>query len=279
MISGSTFIRNNSAGFCLWESMASFLPLVDELIVIDLGSTDGTLEILRDIAQVNSKIKLYGGQFSCIDAKAFADAANQCVELWSNPVGIFWQADEIPHPKMLKLLRYRIEQGVENLAFWRYQLKTNFQAMKWFPHPVHRLGRKGEYRSIGDGMNTDKVFGIDVCSTYDMGWFTKWGTMDQMTIPVEEMVLDVSMTGAFRDNIPERRRLHSPMWHENNDIEGTPMSEWIAREANNPDWTKSYTSFNIPPIMNWHVGKTRYEVRPELISAIKNNGVERILGL
>lgn len=285
MISSSTFIRDNIAGaFCLFESMASWLPLVDEMIILDLGSTDGTLEILKDVASYNRKIKLFSGSFSCMDAKAFADAANQCIQLWGNEVGIFWQADEIPHEDVVRgLLDIDLEQKAD-LAFWRYQLKENLQVMKWSPHPVHRLGRKSQYLSVADGMNSDNVFGVDVFSLYghDMGWFTKWGEMysdDYTNLPTREMILDVSSTGAFLDNIVERRNMHAPMWHEQPTIEGMPADEWMAKERKNENWSRTHTPFTIPLIMEYHVGKARYEVRPELIEALKQNNTNRIIGL
>lgn len=284
MISSGTFIRDTIKGaFCLFESMASWLPLVDEMIIIDLGSTDGTLDIMKEIASANRKIKLYQSQFSCLDAKAFADAANQVVDLWSHEVGIFWQADEIPHERVVaKLLSVDLEER-KNLAFWRYQLRENFQKIKWYPHPVHRLGTKS-MKFVGDGMNSDGVFGVDVFSLYDhnMGWFTKWGSdfADNPTdLPTDEMLLDVSLIGAFRDNIVERRALHAPMWHEQPTIEGIPADVWKQRELYNFNWTIIDTKFNIPHIMKHHLGYTRYEVRPELIEALKNDNTYGMVGI
>lgn len=93
------------------------------------------------------------------------------------------------------------------------------------------------------------------------------------------MIMDVSLVGGFRDNIIERRILHAPFWHEEPTIEGKPASEWKKFALNNPDWTKTESPYNLPPIMRWHVGKTRYELRPELLEALKHNTTEGIVGL
>lgn len=270
-ISAGTFIRNSVEGaFCLFESLATFmaLPHIEDVHIVDLGSTDGTLEILKTIAASNPRVYLHQSQFSKIDAGAFADAANQAVSLWKNDVGIFWQADEILHESLLDRFASELDAGKQSLCFWRYQLRDNFQAMKWFPHPVHRLGMKGQFNFVNDGMNTDNVFGNDVVSDYNMGWFTKWGTMPELEIPVEQMMLDVSLVGGFRDNIIGRRKLHAPMWHESDSIEGKRPDEWYIDAIHNPCWTAQTSPFAIPAIMKWHVGRVRYDVRPELIQAL-----------
>lgn len=261
-LSACTFIRNTFEGaFCLFESMATFLPFVDEMIVLDLGSTDGTVEYLRRFADQNPKLTLHEGKFSVVDARAFADAANRCISYAKYPTVLFWQADEIWHEKLLMRMVDMLNNGHTNLAFWRYQLQYNFQEMKWFPHPVHRIMPRDEANFVNDGMNTQQVFGARMCSEYDMGWFTKWGTMDPMEIPVWDMIMDVSQTGGFRDNIVQRRRLHAPMWHEEPTIEGIQADEWYRRACADERWTRNTSPFDIPNIMKFHVGRVKYDFR------------------
>ena len=58
-ISICVFIKDNNEGaFGLWESMATLMPIADEFIVWDYGSTDGTWEILKYLAGKNKKIKI-----------------------------------------------------------------------------------------------------------------------------------------------------------------------------------------------------------------------------
>lgn len=282
-ISAATFIRNTIEGaFCLFESMASFLPFVEDMTILDCGSTDGTLQLLKEIAAANPKVRIIQTGFSRIDAGAFADIANDCIRAWKNDSGIFWQADEIWHQDLLKLLDQKLEEGQRDMIFWRYQLKENFQVMRWPPHPIHRVGTKGRFNFVNDGMNSDRYFEPPMCSNWDMGWFIRWGAEYEgryPELPTEEMVMDVSAVGGFFDNIVSKRTLHAPMWHEQPNVDGTPVNRWIMEQRGNPNWSKQATPFNIPQIMRYHLGRTRYQVRPELIEAIKNNTTERMLGL
>jgi len=282
-ISAATFVRNTLEGaFCLFESMASFLPFVDDMTILDCGSTDGTLQVLLDIASANSKVKIIQTGFSKIDAGAFADIANDCVRAWKHDTGIFWQADEIWHEDLLLLMNQHLEEGHRDLTFWRYQLKENFQVMKWPPHPVHRLGTKGRFNFVNDGMNSDRTFEAPMCSSSDMGWFIRWGDEfrnDYTKLPTHEMALDVSAIGGFFENIVTKRTLHAPYWHEQPNVDGEPIKKWIAREHGNPNWVRKESPFNIPHIMRYHVGRTRYSLRAELLEALKTNTTRSLLGL
>lgn len=281
-ISACVFIRNNSAGFCLFESMASLLPFVSEFVVMDLGSDDGTLEILDDIARHNGKVRLLvrSKGFPKTDAGVFADLANELIDKCQEDNVLYYQADEVWHEDLLGRMAGYFEQGKFDLSFWRIQYRDNWQKVKWFPHLVHRVGRKdGTFTFIGDGMTSDRTWDAEICSQYDGSWFMKWGKFHQEGIKpyVNDMIMDVSMVGGFRDTIPMRRALHAPFWHETPDIEGTPADQWLKREKRNPDWTKTESPYNLPAIMRWHVGRTRYELRPELLEAIKENKTEVFL--
>lgn len=291
-ISACCFIRNNSVGFCLYESLASLLPLCSEAIIMDLGSDDGTLEILRDISQGNPKVNVISmGSFPFTDANVFATLANDLIAMCHNDNVLYWQADEIWHEDLLKLMAQRFERGEFDLSFWRIQYANNFQYVKWFPQLVHRVGIRGSNMNVGknnfefdgDGMNTTRMWDAKICSTYGGEYFPKWGSMGQDGIKpyVNEMITDVSLLGGFRDNIPERRRMHAPFWHEEPDIPyfdkvtkqqpRMSSSEWMTAALVDSDWTKLESPYNLPAILKWHVGRTHYELRPELLQALKED--------
>lgn len=266
------FIKDCFKGaFCLFESMHQILSLVDELIVMDLGSTDGTFESLLEIANNNPRVKLYKHSWPKIDAGVFADLANQLIDMCLYDNVLYYQADEIWHENLLRLTYLELLEGNFDLSFWRIQYRENFQEVKWFPHLVHRIGQKGKFNFVDDGMSTDRTFDAKVCSSYGGEWFPKWGSLGQEGIKpyVNEMIMDVSLLGGFRDNIIERRALHAPFWHEEPIIENMPADKWAERAVNNPAWERTESPYDLPAIMNYHIGKTRYTLRKDLLEALK----------
>lgn len=281
-LSACTFIKNAFGGFCLFESMASWLPFVDEFVVLELGSTDGTCEVLQRIAESNPKVKVHAGQFPTVDASAFADVMNQAISLCAHDRVIAYQADEIPHQGLLRLAVEAFGRGDFDLSFWRYQLKDNFQTMKWPPHPIHRVGTKGNFTFVDDGMNTARTWDAHICSTYDGGNFLTWGDRykdDYTRLPTHEMVLDVGKSGGFRDLIVDRARAHAPFWHNAPNVDGVGVEDWWSQEQRNEVWTRPTTPFDIPAIMRFHVGKTRYYLRDSLYQALQHDTTIDLLGM
>lgn len=303
-LSACVFIKNTFEGaFCLWESMAAILPFCSEFLIMDLGSTDGTREVLNDIAMTNPKIRLLSGEFPATNAMAFATLANELIDKCRYDRVLYYQADEIWHQDLLRLMKAKFDEGNFDLSFWRIQYANNFQFVKWFPHLVHRVGVRGEGRfyfsdkdgefpsANKDGMNTTRVWDATPCSDYGGGYFPLWGPMGQEGIKpyTNQMIMDVSLLGGFRDNIIERRAKHAPFWGEKPTVpyfdpqtyqqKHIPAQDWAARAMGDSDWTKTESPYNIPQIMKYHVGKVRYELRPELLEALKNNTTEKLIGL
>jgi hypothetical protein len=276
-LSGCVFIKDTFKGaFCLFESMYQLLPLCDEFVVMDLGSTDGTLEALRGIEASNPKVRLVHSDFYEQDAAIFAKLANDLIAQCNYPNVLYYQADEIWHENLISLTKEKLEQGERNLCFWRVQLKYNFQHIKWFPHPVHRIASKDSFHFTNDGMNTASVFDAEMVSDWGLGQFLNWSDEYKnkaVKLPLHEMILDVSLTGGFLENIPDRRRMHLPFWGEGDvmpaDEEGLSVDDWIRSQRNNPLWSLTQTPFNIPEIMKYHLGKKKYTLRPELLDALK----------
>lgn len=276
-LSGCVFVRDTFKGaFCLFESMHQLLPLCDDFTVMDLGSTDGTLEILKEIENVNPKVSIIRYEFPYQDAAVFATLANDLVKACHHDNVLYFQSDEIWHQDLVRLTQKALDDGYNDLTFWRVQLKYNFQRIKWFPHPVHRVGPKDNFVFTNDGMNTARVFDTKMIGNYGLGEFTQWGDKykDMPTaLPTNEMILDVSLTGAFLDNIPDRRRMHLPFWGEGDvmpaDEDGLGVDDWHRQQTDNPEWDRTYSNFDIPELMKFHLGKRNYQLRPQLLEALK----------
>jgi len=270
------------------------------MVIMDLGSTDGTVEFLQDIASHNPKVKLIlEHSFPYQDAGVFAHLANDLVDFCHNQHVIYWQSDEIWHQDLLRIMQRKFEAGKFDLSFWRIQYANNFQYVKWFPHLVHRVGTKGDnfnegkrnFEFNGDGMNTTRSWDAAICSNYGGEMFPQWGDLGQEGIKdfTNEMITDVSLLGAFRDLIPDRRRMHAPFWHEEptipyyNKSNGQQPhmieSEWYARALLDGDWVKTESPYNLPKLLRWHVGKTRYELQPGLVEALRSGNTNELIGL
>jgi glycosyltransferase involved in cell wall biosynthesis len=276
-LSGCVFIKDTFRGaFCLFESMHQLLPLCDEFIVMDLGSTDGTLEILKEIEDCNPKVKVVQQSFPYQDAAVFATLANDLIAMCSYPSVLYYQSDEIWHEDLVELTRQALDEGKRDLSFWRVQLKYNFQYIKWYPHPVHRIGSKDNFVFENDGMNTNRTFDAKMVSSWGMEYFSQWGDkykFNPVALPTDEMILDVSLTGAFLDNIPDRRRMHLPFWNEGDvmpsDEQGLSVDDWYKYQQGNKEWYSHSTKFNIPEIMKYHLGRSRYTLRSWLLEKLK----------
>lgn len=276
-LSGCVFIRNCFEGaFCLFESMHQLLPLCDEFIVMDLGSTDGTLEVLKEIEAYNPKVKIVNSNFYEQDAAIFAKLANDLIAMCNQPSVLYYQADEIWHEDLIKLTHQALREGKRDLSFWRVQLKYNFQYIKWYPHPVHRISSRDDFVFANDGMNSNRTFDAEMVSNWGLGHFTQWGNkykLNPIALPTNEMILDVSLTGGFIDNIPDRRRMHEPYWHEGDvmpaDEQGLSVDDWYNIQRDNQSWDSRSTSFNIPEIMRFHLGRRKYMLRPTLLEMLK----------
>ena len=297
-VSACVFIRDTFSGaFCIFESMASLLPFVSDFTVLDLGSTDGTAHYLERIAEANPRVRLVHGEFSYEDAGVFATLANDLIAMCEQENVWFYQADEIPHERLLLMISERFLQGQFDLAFWRVQLSHNFQSPKWLPHVVHRVGHRdnGTFNFVGDGMNTDRWLEPPICSDFGGEYFSRWTSMweeqgiEGLSPYMHQMLLDISLLGGFRDNIPDRRRMHAPFWHEPPTIPYSeynvqpvpwyPEEQWLRVARADDRWTRTDTPFDIPHILKFHLGRPKYELRQELFDALCQDNTRPLLGL
>jgi glycosyltransferase involved in cell wall biosynthesis len=299
-VSGSTFIRNAfDGGFALFESMATVLAVVDEFHVVDYGSTDGTLQILQEIANKNKRIKIHQAKWSSINPAAFADAANHCVSVCPTEAVLFYQADEIFHQKLMQDIKRAYENKEYALTFERIQLSHNFNQVRWLPHLVTRSIVKGKYVYDKDGMTVSNAAGtIIMCrcpirniprSSRKKGWSFPWHNYFDKNdprrlnhemakvFPWDEFLVDTS--SSFRDNAFAKKELHAPFWNESGKvIDSVNRDEWMKRAMADPVWTVKTTPFPLPNIAKGLVGMVKYSLRDEVRKALENDDYSIVWG-
>lgn len=92
-------------GYPFAESIASMLPVCDELLVSDGFSTDGTYEILRKIEGLNKKVKVYQQEWTRKTPTVIADLSNDLRKKCRFEYLLYIQAPEIIHENNIETLR------------------------------------------------------------------------------------------------------------------------------------------------------------------------------
>lgn len=241
-VSGFSFIHNAIVGgYPILEAIHSIIDYVDEIIIVDCQSDDGTRQLLNRLG-----VRIIDGQWGN-EAGATLAAAHAMHTQCNGDVIVHFEADEVFNRELIREISIEIEIGNYDLAVWRLQLEQNFQRCRWYPEPVHRVFPKGTVTKIGH--TTSRHSEAKLISQ-------KWGYL-------------WDITNCFRDNWKQRFDQQTELWgHSEPQYRRVPLhflqdpldfdAEAFLRE---PQWTWETTPFNIPQILRPLVGKTRYEVK------------------
>lgn len=242
-ISGFTFGHNCiNAGIPIVESVTAVRPYVDEIVAVDLESTDGTKELLQKLCE-----KVLTSPWNGRDTTPNAFLKHtEC----KGDVIIFFEADEVYSESLLSELPWYIARGWKNLAVYRIQLEQNFQRCRQYPVPVHRIFPKGG-------------------GTYHIHptLFPENSRSEIKIIPPEAgMLFDIS--NCFHDNWLKRKQIQSEIWGEPRHLmvaehftQPNEISEQEELERlNEPHWSFKSSPFNLPLILKPLVGQQKYMV-------------------
>jgi len=250
MISAFSYVHNAiEGGYPIVEAISAVLPFVDELMIVEAESTDGTMNLLTEIqAKQPNKIRIIGGSWGTGGGETLAHLHSlhaACV----NGIILHFEADEVWDP----FLAHSVCAGVRNntlgpdVRVWRLQIEQNFQRIRWYPEPVHRVFPKNSVIKVGQ--TTDR----------DTGWLMK---------PETGFLWDC--TNCFRDNwigrLDQQSKLrgdeplnvmavpgHASLPPTMGDV--STWSEFFEQDH----WTWTETPLAIPDILKPLVGKAKYE--------------------
>jgi glycosyltransferase involved in cell wall biosynthesis len=241
-ISAFTLTHNClTAGIPIIESIEAVRDYVDEIVVVDMHSTDGTLRILEKLG-----CRILQSPWPHLPNPR--DTLNHAFELHRECKGdtiIFFEADEVFDDRLLQAIRWEIIAGRNNLAVWRLQLEQNFQRCRWYPIPVHRVFPKGKGSYVQHPTNCcpDETYTLP---------------------PSAGFLWDCSNN--FRDNWFGRKQAQSELWgeprflmvpgHFTEPVETSRVEEEFRLNEAHFQWTG--TPFNIPGILKPLVGVTNY---------------------
>ena len=246
MISGFTFIHNAlEGGYPIVEAIKAVWPFVGEMVVVDMESTDGTRDVLEEMGvTILDGVWTPGGAGKCLQINHLMH------EKCSGDIIWHFEADEIYSYNLACTIQSSILVGYSDMAVYRIQVEQNFQRVRWYPEPVHRIFPKGSV--LKDGHTTD---------VHTDGHI-------QMTILAPSCGLLWDVTNCFRDNYLGRVKNQAELWggdarrlmvpiHALSDFVYLTEAE-AQLELEDPRWTWLQSPFDLPRELKKLVGMTKY---------------------
>ncbi len=261
MISGFTFIHNAiSSGYPIVEAIRAVQPYVDEVVVVDMQSTDSTREVLEALSrkcldgcenQLFCKcapIRILNGFWGNQAGETLRQAHSKYKECARNNI-IHFEADEVYDDRLIRRIVELIKAGRTDIAVMRLQIEQNFQRCRWYPEPVHRIFPKlSNTRKEGHTTNRHEQalvlgpedgFLWDVTNCFRDNWFNR-----------------VDKQAQLRDELPHHLMVGL---HCLNQVRLSAAEVEMNLHGRHFTWTD--TPFNIPEILRPLVGMVRYEAK------------------
>jgi len=135
-LSGITICRNPiSQGYPIVECILSSYPIVNEFIVQDGMSDDGSLEVLEELSEVYPKIKIFSEEESSNKSPSFyAIETNKALKKAKANYILYLQSDEILHENTVQFLSsFEFREPAYDLYFFNVVSHYHFidLVLKW----------------------------------------------------------------------------------------------------------------------------------------------------
>jgi hypothetical protein len=261
IVSGFTFIHNAiSGGYPLREAIEAVSPYVDEMVVVDMQSNDGTREWLDRLSDtgicnipcsvdipIRTFVRVIDGHWGSEAGETLRQAHNLHIECQGDVI-IHFEADEVFDDNLIRVVRNAIDDGYEDIAIYRLQVSQNFNRCRWYPEPVHRIfpNHSGTRK---EGHTTNRHSQAHV-------------------LPPDGWLWDC--TNCFSGNYLGRVEAQAELWHhKETDYLMTGIHtltdphvprELVHQKLNERHWQWTVTPFNIPERLKPLVGKKKYSL-------------------
>ena len=125
-----------------------------ELLIVDDASTDRTVQIVKDLADQDEKIRFFAKD----QHSGIADTRNQCIQMAQGHFLAFLDADDIWHPeKMENQVRFMLDKGI-GFAYTTYDwIDENGQTLSKSINTIGDLDYKAYLRNTIIGCSTVMV--------------------------------------------------------------------------------------------------------------------------
>lgn len=244
MISGFSFIHNAlNGGYPIFEAIEAVQPFVDEIVIVDMESNDGTRELLERMPGV----RVEKGLWIRDQDENVLDLAHAMHTIYcKGDVILHFEGDEVFERRLVEHLVTLIRRGGhDQIAVQRVQVEQNFQRVRWWPgpYPVHRVFKNGSVTKKG---HTTDLHDITHLVSGNNGFL--W-----------------DVTNCFRDNWLGRINQQAEIWHQPNmrmvryhanlgfDVVGD-LQAFLAQDY----WTWKETPLAVPAILRTLLGVTDY---------------------
>ena len=247
MISGFSFVHNAiKGGYPIREAIRAVRPYVDEVVIVDAQSNDGTRELLEAIPEVDRILNAEWGNDGGETLKRLHAMHTEC----KGDTIIHFEADEVFDDWLIKEAAYMIrEDGIKNIMFWRLQVEQNFQRIRWYPELVHRVFPIGSVTKEGHTTNLKHGSLIPFKNGY------LWDITNCFR---DNFIARVEQQAELRKNTetPEPNYMMVPL-HFTHPVKLT--REQAEERLKEPHWEWKNTPLNIPEILKPLLGKTKYD--------------------